>query len=172
LQQQANGFGEDGFAAFGFAGVVPVGLLLLARPVWFRLFFLLVPFFLEGQCFVARYAGICRRPCSAGYLQLFPSIKRHLKANPAEVLCPDGSSAPAAKREIELFHTHIWLRAGYFTRSAPALAHCASCALVAPETPMAPTIFPSSTRGIPPSIATTPFNVRIRSPSPPAATAS
>src|SRR2546427_3494907 len=63
------------------------------------LFRSLVPFFLEGQCFVARYAGICRRPCSAGYLQLFPSIKRHLKANPAEVLCPDGSSAPAADRK-------------------------------------------------------------------------
>jgi hypothetical protein len=37
LQQQVNGLGEDGFAAFGFAGVVPVGLLLLARPVGFRL---------------------------------------------------------------------------------------------------------------------------------------
>src|SRR6266576_3336147 len=46
--------------------------------------------------------------------------------------------------------------ATYFMASAPALAHWPSCALEPPETPMAPTIFPSMTSGMPPSTGTAP----------------
>src|ERR1039457_3680707 len=60
----------------------------------------------------------------------------------------------------------------YLKLSAPALAHWLSCALVMPETPIAPTILPSLTSGIPPSAATTPGNVRMRRFSPPVASAS
>lgn len=58
---------------------------------------------------------------------------------------------------------------GYFSESAPAFAHCASCALVAPEAPIAPTILPSTTSGNPPSTGVTPCSPKIRRPSPPAA---
>ena len=60
----------------------------------------------------------------------------------------------------------------YFSESAPALAHWLSCALVIPETPIAPTIFPSTTSGMPPSDGTTPGKPRVRRFSPPFARAS
>ena len=44
--------------------------------------------------------------------------------------------------------------------------------LVPPDAPIAPTIFPPETSGIPPSTGMAPSRARIRSPSPPAASAS
>ena len=48
----------------------------------------------------------------------------------------------AAADELEYFSSH-------FTESAPTRAHYPSCALVPPETPIAPTTFPSMRIGTP-----------------------
>src|SRR6266702_245032 len=78
-----------------------------------------------------------------------------------------------SQRQVHPFFNHALSSVEvYFIVSAPALAHCASCALVAPLTPIAPTIFPSVTRGIPPSTGTTPCSRSILTESPPAASAS
>src|SRR5262249_10556661 len=60
----------------------------------------------------------------------------------------------------------------YFIVFAPAWAHCPSCSLVPPEAPTAPTIFPPSIKGIPPSTGTAPGRPSIRRPTPPCATVS
>jgi hypothetical protein len=60
----------------------------------------------------------------------------------------------------------------YFSVSAPAFAATPSCCDVPPETPMAPTIFPSISSGSPPSIGAAPRRRKMRRPSPPAATPS
>jgi hypothetical protein len=58
-------------------------------------------------------------------------------------------------------------RIGYFSASIPALAICASCADVTPDTPIAPMILPSTTIGMPPSSGLAPLSRRIRRFSPP-----
>ena len=60
----------------------------------------------------------------------------------------------------------------YSTAATPARAHWPSCGLVPPETPIAPTILPSTTIGIPPSTGTAPRIPSTRNPSPPAASVS
>lgn len=60
----------------------------------------------------------------------------------------------------------------YLRAATPAAATCPSWALVPPETPMAPTILPPMAIGTPPSTGTAPCSARMRSPSPPAASAS
>jgi len=62
--------------------------------------------------------------------------------------------------------------AGYLRAATPAAAIWPSCAEVTPETPMAPTIFPPTMSGMPPSIGRTPGAFKTRRPSPPAATVS
>ncbi len=63
-------------------------------------------------------------------------------------------------------------RADYFSAATPAAAIWPSCAEVTPETPMAPTIFPTTTSGRPPSIGRIPGVFKTRRPSPPAVTVS
>ena len=60
----------------------------------------------------------------------------------------------------------------YSNTATPARAHWPSCGLVPPETPIAPTILPSTTIGIPPSTGTAPLIPSTRNPSPPAASVS
>src|SRR5262245_17571367 len=60
----------------------------------------------------------------------------------------------------------------YLTASAPALAHWPSWSLAPPDRPMAPTILPSTTSGMPPSTGIAPSRPRIRRPAPPPATMS
>ncbi len=60
----------------------------------------------------------------------------------------------------------------FASASAPALATCASCADSAPETPIAPTILPSTTTGMPPSSGVIALSASSRMPAPPAAMAS
>jgi hypothetical protein len=60
-------------------------------------------------------------------------------------------------------------RALYFSASAPTCAHWASCALVPPDIPIAPTILPSITMGTPPSTGTAPSSPSVLNPSPPLA---
>jgi len=55
----------------------------------------------------------------------------------------------------------------YLAASAPAFATCPSCCAVAPETPIAPTIFPSTIMGSPPSNGAAPRSASVRSPIPP-----
>src|ERR1700735_1723173 len=55
--------------------------------------------------------------------------------------------------------------------SAPALATCASCEDSAPDTPIAPTIRPSTRMGMPPSSGVMSFTARRRRPAPPAGVA-
>src|SRR5687768_4383403 len=63
-------------------------------------------------------------------------------------------------------------RRAYFNAFTAACATTPSCWLVPPDAPIAPTIFPPDTSGIPPSTGMAPSRARIRSPSPPAASAS
>src|SRR5262245_44407859 len=60
----------------------------------------------------------------------------------------------------------------YLAVAAPAIATCASCSDVAPDTPMAPTILPSAITGTPPSSASTLCAESRRKPAPPPATTS
>ena len=60
-----------------------------------------------------------------------------------------------------------WARGAYFNASAPALATCASCSEVAPDTPTAPTILPSTMSGIPPSSGLAPASLSSRRLAPP-----
>ena len=60
----------------------------------------------------------------------------------------------------------------YLKLSAAAFAHTPSWSLVSPETPIAPTILPSLTSGIPPSTGVAPSSPKTRRPAPPAASAS
>src|SRR5260370_19921043 len=60
----------------------------------------------------------------------------------------------------------------YFNDSAPSLATCASCSEAAPDTPTAPTIFPSTTNGIPPSTRLAPASLSSHRLAPPCPTKS
>src|SRR5688572_1854523 len=60
----------------------------------------------------------------------------------------------------------------YLRALTAACATTPSCWLVPPDAPLAPTIFPPDTSGIPPSTGMAPSIASIRSPSPPAANAS
>src|SRR2546430_2393250 len=67
-----------------------------------------------------------------------------------------GASAPP-RRECAYF----------VNASAPALATCASCSDVAPDTPTAPTTFPSTRIGMPPSSGLAPLSLNSRRLEPP-----
>src|SRR5206468_11208029 len=58
-------------------------------------------------------------------------------------------------------------RAYFVNASAPALATCASCSDVAPDTPTAPMILPSTMSGIPPSSGLAPLSLSSRRLGPP-----
>src|SRR6267143_6268579 len=58
-------------------------------------------------------------------------------------------------------------RAYFVNASAPALATCASCSDVAPDTPTAPMILPSTMSGIPPSSGLAPLSFSSRRFGPP-----
>src|SRR5437773_1597720 len=64
------------------------------------------------------------------------------------------------------------VRGVYFVASAPALATWPCWTEIAPETPRAPTILPSATRGMPPSSGEAPRRASVRSPRPFCATRS
>src|SRR5207302_1154283 len=61
---------------------------------------------------------------------------------------------------------------GAESAATPALAHCASCSERSPDTPMAPTSFPSTSSGRPPSTGMAPSRRNTRRPAPPFSTLS
>ena len=79
------------------------------------------------------------------------------------------STARAARRARTASFPQEELTVQSFNPSAPAFAHWPSWKLAPPERPIAPMIFPSITRGTPPSTGTAPSRPSMRRPSPPPA---
>jgi hypothetical protein len=109
-----------------------------------------------------------------------PLLRRTIPLKAPTVHLVGGVAPPGVHSTRTNVHTQPFARTSRFnlssyfgaTTSAPALAHCPSCAAVPPETPIAPAIFPSIKTGSPPSTGIAPCNFNMRSPSPPAASAS
>src|SRR5207249_3714689 len=71
--------------------------------------------------------------------------------------------------QFSVFSSRFRLPDYFLSATMAACAHWPSWALVPPETPIAPAIFPSISIGRPPSTGTAPSSPSTRNPSPPAA---
>src|ERR1700733_5827554 len=138
----------------------------------------------NGQNFVERLydlpsiGRVKLRPGGMQKLDLLQDVTVHVASRS---LLPDGRAevsalAPIFPRDEGERHVAALMpmkaKRYLASASAPTLATWESCDDSAPETPMAPTILPSTTIGKPPSSGVMSFTARRRSPAPPAAMAS